>query len=144
MYTDAQNRPSNSQTLVGAAATTVSTNSIDLLSAQRDIGRSGQPMRVIATLTAALVGGTSVQAQLIQSANSDLSSPDVLASGPVVADATGVAGYKILDVPMPDTTKRYLGLQYVTLGTHSAGTVSAHIVAGTDRRASDITMNTGL
>lgn len=144
MYTDAQNRPSENQSLVGAAATTVSTNSIDLLSAQRDIGRSGTPMRVISTVTTALTGGTSVQAQLIESANSNLSSPTVLASGPVVVDASAIAGAKLLDVPMPDTTKRYLGLQYVTLGTHAAGTVSAHVVAGTDRRASDITMNTGL
>lgn len=143
MYVDAQNRPSNAQTLVGAAATTVSTDSIDMLVANANPGRAGG-LRAVAVLTAALVGGTAVQVQLIQSANADLSSPDVLASGPLVADATGVLGYEMLDVPLPDTTKRYLGFQYVKTGTHSAGAISAMIVAGTDRTANEIVMNTGL
>jgi len=143
MLTDAQNRPSDSQSLAGAAATTVSTNSIDLLTANRNPGRSGN-LRVVATVMTAFTGGTAVYAQLISSANANLSSPTVLATGPTLADAAAVAGAELLDVPLPDSAQRYLGLQYVTTGTHTTGAVSAHIVGGSDRPASDIAMNTGL
>jgi hypothetical protein len=142
MITDAQNRPSNNQSLAGAAATTASTDSIDLLTANRNIGR-GYDMRAIATATVAFTGGTSVQVNLIQSANADLSSPTVIATGTAVADASAVAGRTLLDVPMPTTSARYIGFQYVTLGTHTTGSVSAHIVSNTDRAAGDIVMNTG-
>lgn len=131
MYIDAQNQFSSAQSLVGAAATTVSTNVIDLLSAGRNPGR-GYPRRILANVGTPFAGGTSVQAQVIQSASSDMSSPTVLISGPVVAEASLVAGAEILDVPIPDVSKRYLAVQYVTLGTHSAGTVTAEVVETTD------------
>lgn len=142
MITDAQNRPSNAQSLAGSG-TIVSTDSIDMLTANRSPGRSGQ-LRAVVNITTALAGATSVQAQLISSANGNLSSPTVLASGPVVPVASAVAGAEILDVPLPDSAQRYLGFQYVLVGTATLGNVSAHIVGGTDRPASDITMNTGL
>lgn len=131
MITDAQLRLSQAQTMVGAAGTTVSTNSEDLLSANRNLGR-GQAMRLVVTVDTTHTGGTSVQPQYIQSANSDLSSPDVLASGPVVAEAVLVAGAKIWDTALPDNTKRYVGVQYVKLGTHTTGALSAHIVSDSD------------
>lgn len=142
MYTDAQNRPSNGQAIT--TGTQLSTDSIDLIAAARNIGRTGQPMRAVVHVTTAFAGGTSLKAQLVESANSNLSSPTVLAEGPVVVEADLIAGAKLLDVPLPNTTKRYLGIQYVTVGTHASGNVSAHIVAGTDRSAGDIPMNTGL
>ena len=141
--TDAQNRPSNNQAITGAAATTVSTDSIDLLTANRNVGRSF-PMRAQVVVTTALAGGTNIIAELIESANSDLSSPTVLATGPTVTTAAAVAGKELLDVAIPGTTKRYLGFQYTTTGTFSgAGAVSAHILAETDNQPY-ITMNTGL
>ena len=142
MITDAQNRPSNQQSLIGTNTTIVSTDSIDLLTANRNVGRSF-PVRMWAGLTTALAGGTSVQAQLIQSANANLSSPDVLASGPTVTTANGTIGAEILDVPIPGTSKRYLGVQYVIVGAMSAGAVTAVAVAETDNQPY-ITMNTGL
>lgn len=141
MIMDAQNRPSLAQLVT--TGTQVSTDSIDLLAAQDNPGRSGQPMRAVALVATTLTGGTSIQAQLIQSANSNLSSPDVLASGPVVAEASAVAGAILLDVPLPDVTKRYLGFQYVNVGTHGAGAVTSGIVGGTDRNATTIPMNLG-
>lgn len=131
MITDAQLRLSGAQSMNGTG-TVVSTNTVDLLSANRNIGR-GQPARGVVTVDATMAGGTSIQPQFIQSANADLSSPDVLASGPVVALAGLVAGAKIWDHPLPDNTKRYVGYQYVRVGTFSgAGTLSAHIVSDTD------------
>lgn len=142
MITDAQNRPSNNQPITGTG-TVVSTDRIDLLSANRNVGRSF-PMRMAVNVTAALAGGTSIQAQLVESANADGSSPTVLASGPVVALASATAGAELLDVPIPGTAKRYLGVQYVLVGTFTgAGTVSAHVVAETDNQTYPA-MNTGL
>lgn len=143
MIMDAQNRPSNAQSLIGNGVTIVSTDSIDLLTANRNPGRGG-PMRIMAHIVTDLAGGTSVQAQVIQSAAGNLSSPDVLVSGPVVVTASGIAGAELLDVPMPDTSKRYLGLQYVVVGNMSAGAVTAGVVAGTNRPSTEIDMEQGL
>lgn len=134
MYTDAQLRPSQVQSLVGAAATTVSTNVIDLLSPATNIGR-GRARRAFVTATQTFTGGTSVQVQVIQSANADMSSPDVIATGNAVpvAQATS-AGPPLLDIVMPDTTKRYVAFRYTTVGTMTAGAVSGYFVADTDRQ----------
>jgi hypothetical protein len=97
MYVDAQNRPSNAQSLAQAAGT------------------------------------------------SNLSSPTVLASGPTVLTAAGTIGADLLDVPLPDSAQRYLGVQYVIAGTMTTGKASAMFVAGTDRTThANVTMNTGL
>lgn len=143
MYMDAQARPSNNQSLAAVAGTYVSTDSIDLLTAIDNPGRSGMPLRAIAVVTTAGAGGTSVQAQLISSVNSNLSSPTVLASGPVVALANLTAGAKLIDVPLPDIGDRYIGFQYVTLGTFTTLGVTAGIVGGTDRNSTVIPMNLG-
>lgn len=140
--TDAQNRPSLAQSLAGAAATTVSTDAIDLLTANRNVGRSF-PLRAQVIIETAFTGGTAVYAQLITSASSTLSSPTVIATGATFADAAALAGVEILDVPIPGTAQRYLGFQYVTTGTHTTGKVTAHILAETDNQPY-ITMNTGL
>ena len=141
--TDAQNRPSLAQSLAGAAATTVSTDSIDLLSANRNIGRTGYPPRAQTIVSTLAAGGTSVQVQLITSASSTLSSPTVIATGPVVLTATAVAGAELLDVPIPGTAQRYLGFQYTTIGVMTTLAVTSHILAETDNQPY-ITSNTGL
>jgi hypothetical protein len=143
---DAQARPSNGQSVAAAAGTIVSTDSIDLLSASDNPGRSGMPLRAIAVMTTALVGaGASIKAQLISSDNANLSSPTVLADGAVIGVAAAGIGTKLLDVPLPDSTQRYLGFQYVISGaTTTGGAVTSGIVGGTDRNSTVIPMNTGL
>lgn len=144
MITDAQNRPSNGQSLISGVATVVSTDSIDMLSAKRNIAR-GSPVRMHVTLATALVGaGASIRAELIESASGNLSSPTVLVAGPTRA-APQAAGVELLDVPIPDTARRYLGVQYVITGAAvTAGTANANLVAGTDRPTTDVPFNTGL
>jgi hypothetical protein len=143
MITDAQNRPTTVSQAITGTGTVVSTDSIDLLTANRNVGR-GFALRMYAVVTTALAGGTSIQVQMIQSANANLSSPDVLASGAVVALASAVAGARLLDAPIPGTTKRYLGLQFVLVGTFTgAGAVQGGVVAETDNMPYP-TMNTGL
>ena len=141
MITDAQNRPSFGQSLAGSG-TIVSTDSIDLLTANRNVGRSFA-MRVVAVLPTALVGATSVQAQLITSASSNLSTPTVIASGQAIPVASATLGARILDVPIPGTSQRYLGLQYVLVGVASAGTVTAVVSSESDNQPY-ITENLGL
>lgn len=142
MITDAQNRPSNSQSLAGAAATTVSTDMIDLLTANRNVGRS-IPMRGVVHATEAFAGGTSVKVEMITSASSNGSSPTVIGTGDTITDANAPLGTKLFDKPIPGTAQRYLGFQYTTVGTHTTGKVTAHIVAETDNMPYPA-MNTGL
>lgn len=144
MITDAQNRPTTvAQAINFAASTVVSTDSVDLLAATRNMGR-GKPKRAVVKVTVALAGGTNIIAQLIQSANANLSSPDVLATGPTVTQANAIAGATLLDVPIPDTTKRYLGFQFTTTGTFTgAGAVQGIFVAESDYNPY-LPANTGL
>jgi hypothetical protein len=128
MITDAQTKFSDAQAVT--TGTQVSTNAYDM-GVARDIGR-GRQLRIFANVGTAFTGGTSLQANVIESANSDLSSPAVLATGAVVAEASLTSGARLLDVTVPQTSKRYLGLQFVTVGTHTAGTVNGGIVIDTD------------
>lgn len=133
MITDAQLRPSQAQSLAGAGATTTSTNTIDLLSGATNLGR-GRPRRAYSTVVTAGAGGTNVQALFVQSDNADLSASDTLATGPVVVTANATPGRTLLDVAIPDNTKRYVGFKYVTTGTFTALAVSSYVVADTDRQ----------
>lgn len=142
MITDAQNRPTTvSQSLVGTG-TIVSTDSIDLQTASRNVGRAFG-MRMAAFLQTALVGATSVQVQMITSASGALTTPTVIATGPVVAAAAALAGTRILDLPIPGTAQRYLGLQFLIVGTSTAGTAVGVVVAETDNQPY-VLMNLGL
>jgi hypothetical protein len=147
MIMDAQNRPSNGQSVAAVASTIVSTDSIDLLSALDNPGRGGQPLRAVALMTTTLAsaGAATIQAQLIESANSNLSSPTVLATGPQLALAAAVAGAELRDVAVPVPSHRYRGFQYIIgTATTTAGAVTAGIVGGTDRPSTLIPMNQGL
>lgn len=129
MITDAQTRFSDNQAVT--TGTQNSTNTLDLLAAATNLG-VGADRRVVAQVTTAFAGGTSLKADYVQSASADLSSPDVLVSGPVIVEASLVAGAKLLDVVAPGNTKRYVGIRYTTVGTHTAGAVFAGIVSETD------------
>lgn len=145
MITDAQNRPTTVGQVLTGTGTIVSTDSIDLLTDNRNIGR-GFIERMYATITsvATLAGGTSIQVQVITSASGNLSSPTVIASGPVTNLAQLTAGRRLLDTPIPGTAQRYLGLQFVLTGTFTgSATVQGGIVAETDNQPY-ISMNTGL
>lgn len=125
-----------------AVATTVSTNTIDLLggsvatipqggSAPVDFGK-GRPMEVFAAVgTAATSGGAATMTvQLITSAAANLSSPTVLCSTAAIAVTSMVSGYQFRfgSIP-PGITQRYLGIQFI-VGTavFTAGTLTAGLV----------------
>lgn len=145
MYTDAQLRLSNEQDLfTPAAGTILSTNNIDLLAAVNNLG-IGYPVRGIVNVEETFAGGTSINVQYIQSANANMSSPDVLAQSGVIllAAIPAAGGAPLWDFPVPPNTKRYVGIQYVTVGDFTTGKVSAHLVEATDRNPY-LPANTGL
>lgn len=141
MYTDAQLRLSSAQSLAAVAGTYNSTNTIDLLSPFVNAG-IGEPIRLLTTVDTAFVGGTSVRVEVIQSAAADLSSPDILVTGPTLLTAALVVGARLLDAPLPQNTKRYIGVRYITVGTFTAGAVSTNGIEDVDHMTY-LPMNTG-
>ena len=139
MIIDAQTRFSNQQALT--TGTELSTNVYDL-GVARDVGR-GAPLRVVVTVDATFTGGTNVTVNIIESANSDLSSATIIAAGTAIVEASLTAGAKLLDRVLPLTSKRYVGLQYVSTGTHGAGKLSGGIVIDSDS-GTQFAGNTGL
>lgn len=146
MYWDRQLTPSWGQSIAAAAGTVVSTDKIDLQTS-RDISRVNE-LRAVAQLGAAVTSGgaATVDVQLIESASADLSSPTVLLSTGALAIAALTAGAVLMDAPMPATSKRYVGWQYVIgTATTTAGTINAGLVKNSPSSiASRPTGNTGL
>ncbi len=123
---------SSAQSLVGAAATTVSTNTIDQGAQARDLA-AGEDLWVSYNVDIAFTGGTSMQVQVITSAAANLSSPTVLGQGPIHLEAALVAGFRnAIGLPVQNVSgaalQRYLGVQYVTVGTHTTGAITTRIV----------------
>lgn len=123
MITDKQTWLSQQQALTSGTAYS---NAYDLGSA-RDVG-IGTNIRAIVNVVTTFTGGTNETFNLVQSANSDLSSPDILASTGAVVEANLSAGKRPMDLVIPATSKRYIGFQYVASGTHTAGVIDALFV----------------
>ncbi len=128
MILDAQSQFSSSQALTTGIQ--LATNVYDMGIA-RDIGRGGS-VRLFLEVVTAFTGGTSLQVNVIESNNSDMSSPNVILAGPVFAEANLVVGADLLNVVLPKTTRRYIGVQYVSVGTHTAGAVTGGILLNVD------------
>lgn len=127
MITDALLLLSVAQAVTASA---VSTNTVDL-GVARDIG-AGEPLYVSFHVTTNFATLTSLTPNLIISANADLSSATVIASGPAIPVASLVAGYKtyMRIPPIADSIgKRYFGASYTVTGSNAtAGAISAEIV----------------
>lgn len=139
MMLDKQNTFSDKQDLAQTAATYLSTNSLDLgvpgvdglgNTVIADVGRSRNiELLVQVTETFTSSGSATVQFQLIESANANLSSPDVLATTPAIAYTALKAGYQARLGWPAGFTKRYIGVQYVIgTATTTAGKVTAALV----------------
>ena len=126
MITDKLLRVSEDQAVTSTA---YSSETIDL-SVARDIGE-GTALYMNFALTEAFANGTNITFEVVTSANSNLSSHDVIGSSATIATAALTLGKNIVVRINPDIAgkgKRYLGARYVVTGTMNAGKVTADVV----------------
>ena len=126
MITDALLRVSEDQALTTTAC---STNTIDL-SVARDVGE-GTALYMNFAVTTALANGTSVQFEVVSSANANLGTPTVIGSSDAILTAALTAGKNVVVRINPDIAgkgQRYLGARYTVSGTYNAGKVTADVV----------------
>jgi len=110
----------------------VSTDTIDLSVAGRDIG-AGEQLYAVVVVDAYTAGSnTSLTISVITSASADLSSPTTIISTPAIAAADISAGRAPIVLPIPPNviTQRYLGLNYACATAATALTVTAFVAHG--------------
>lgn len=126
MITDKLLRVSEDQAIT---TTAVSTNTIDL-GVARDIGE-GTSLTMYFTVTAAMVGGTSINFEVVNDDNAALTSPAVIGASGAILTAGLTVGANIavkLNPSIGTTGQRYVGARYTVVGTYSSGTVTADMV----------------
>lgn len=103
----------------------------------RDIGIGDDPaMKLLVQVTTAFTGGTSLQVNVQGAPDNGSGAPGsftTMLNGPVVVEANLIVGARILDDDMPrpvpaQPLPRFLALQYVSVGTHGAGALTAFLV----------------
>jgi len=128
MWVDALLLLSDAQAVSADAA---STNTIDLGGTNKTIG-DGEPLAVLFTVDVGADYTTTDETyefQIIQSANANLSSPDILVRRAISAASLGLAAGTRVSVSLPfgTPTKRYLGAYYDVGGTTPSLTVTAFL-----------------
>lgn len=103
----------------------------------RDIGVGDDPqLKLSAIVTTAFAGGTSLQVQLQGAPDNGSGAPGsytTMWTSPVYAEAALIQGAQLANVAMPrdvweQVNPRFLQLQFISVGTHSAGLIEANIV----------------
>jgi len=118
-----------------AAAITVTavSSSIDLQATGIDLSRADTPMRAVIFVDTAFtaVGSATATFELIEATDADLTtSITSLYTTAAIGKATLVVGYRVMDVLIPATAKRYIGYRVtVASGPMTAGAVTAELVA---------------
>lgn len=116
----------------------------------RDLGIGDDPaMKILVEVVTTFTGGTSLAINVQGAPDNGSGAPGAFttyASGPVIAEAQLIAGAQLFDIDIPRppagvALPRYLQLQYVTVGTHGAGTLKAWAVLD---RFDQIGSNTGI
>ena len=114
----------------------------------RDIGTGDDPsLKLSAVVTTAFLNGTSLQLTLQGAADNGSGAPGsytTMWTGPAVLEATLLVGCQLanIDVPRPvpgQALPCFLRLQYVNVGTHTAGALEAQIVIDRDDQVVGIT-----
>lgn len=129
MYTDYENLCSEDQTLAFNIGSAASTNYIDL---QKAGYGKGEPIKVFCQMTADFdsTGDTgTLQVKLQSDSDSAFGTAVTHVDTGAVAQATCVAGYKPIDVYLPNNCGRYVRFYY-TIGTANGtgGTITAGLV----------------
>ena len=137
---DVNNVFSDAQSIVANATTVYSDNLIDqgALVTDRGValnqyGPENHKMMLHVSIAVAPTAGTGIQCELVDCATVNGSyKPTGIGLNDAIPNATLVAGYSMLKVPLPATLMRYLKILYTTTGNHtgSAGTVNARLEYG--------------
>jgi hypothetical protein len=137
-------RMSDEQAITLNATTGYSTNLVDLGvlydhkgTALLSDGPENGDSRLIVSVAVAPTAGTGLQVELVDCATeSGTYKPTGIGVNAAIPIATLVAGYEILNVPLPRGIMRYVKILYTTTGDHSlsAGTVNAYIAPGVTTR----------
>ena len=84
---------------------------------------------LLVTIVTAPTAGTSIQFALQDSANdSSFAATEILTSAIVIA--TLVAGYEVINMPLPTNLRRYIKMVYTVSGTTTSTTINANLVMG--------------
>lgn len=112
----------------GAAATAKIGDAMNLTAFPTDMGE-GYPLYLVTLITTAMVGGTSVQFNLVTDSSEALTTaPVTLVSSSVILTAEAIAGSNPLIVALPKADyKQWLGLTVTRVGISTAGAVSAFL-----------------
>lgn len=97
---------------------------LDFKAAQADIG-AGRPVPWRCVLTAAVTGGTSIQAVFCDSPDGTTFTKRVF--GPVVPVAEAVAGRVLFEGPLPYGLARYVKTVFTNVGANSAGKATSRL-----------------
>jgi len=109
----------------------------------RDIGIGDNPtMKLTALVTTAITGGTSLQLQLQGAPDNGSGAPGsytTMWTSAAIAEATLVAGAQLANIDVPrvvpgQVLPRYLKLNFISVGTHSAGAIECQIVLNHDKQ----------
>lgn len=124
MILDKETTVSDAQAL---SATALSTNAYDSGAAGNDIS-VGEPLVLALTVDVAAdftTGDETYTVDVIQSANANLSSSDILARRAILASALTIGSKHYIPLPQGSKTKRYLGANFTLAGTTPSVTVTA-------------------
>jgi len=106
----------------------------------RDIGVGDPELYLSALVDAAFTGGTSLQLQLQGAPDNGSGAPGsytTMWTGVAVVEANLVSGMQIANISVPrpvagQVLPRFLKLNFISVGTHSTGTISCSIVLNRD------------
>jgi hypothetical protein len=139
------------QSLAGTAQTFTSTNVVDLAgvgtsNTARDLGM-GQGLEIMVEVTAAFTGGTSMQVALVVADDAAISTNVTTvvleAALPIASLPIGAMIPLHVDRASPLPARRYMAIQYITLGTMTAGSVVANMVTGVQDKGNNTLFNSG-
>lgn len=139
------------QSLVGAAATTTSTNVVDLAgvgtgNTARDLGQGGG-LEIMVEVVQAFAGGTSMQVALVLADDAGITTnvEQILieAALPIASLPAGTLIPIHVDRSAPFPAKRYMALQYTTVGVMTAGSVVAAMVRDVQDKGNNTLFNSG-